>query len=106
MLKHRKFEPIHALNINFSSNSSLQLSAIPHAMSESNLHEIETPFVEENRQGVLKLKQELKYHFHNRNLSNPSNYWSPNILKQQNNNSKAKASSRLVLNNKVIMSRV
>ena len=75
-------------------------------MSESNLHEIETPFLDENRVGVSKLKQELKLHMHNRNLSNPSNYCSPSILNQHNNNSKVKASSRLMLNSKVTQSRV
>lgn len=75
-------------------------------MSESNLHEIETPIVEENRVGIIKLKQELKIHLHNRNLSNPSELCSPSIVKPANCGPKTKAASRLVFNNKPALSRV
>lgn len=106
MLKIRRFERRPPRYTEMSDDSSLQLSAIPHAMSESNLHAVDTPKETDNLEGMIRLKNELKMHFHNRIQSNPSTYGSPEHFNTSSTKSKVKASSRLMINRKGQSTRV
>ena len=105
MLKHRRFERRPHFPTDRSDSSSLQLSSLPYAMSENNLHEVEAHGGGTIQPSKLKLQNELKLHFHNRHMSNPAHYQScdaakPTVVL------KAKAASRLMFNRQESLSRV